>query len=66
MNCPKCGAEVTKQDISVIYGVREGVAEILAEGDLTLAFCCGTAILADKPKTEKIEVPPQPSIILPT
>lgn len=50
MLCPKCNSEITQTDIQVIYGLRGGIAEILAAGDLTVSFCqnCKIAVLSDK------------------
>lgn len=50
MMCPKCNSEVQQQSIQAIYGIRGGVSEILAAGDLQIHFCseCKIAILSDR------------------
>lgn len=63
--CPKCGNTVEPKDVSTVFGIRNNQIEILAEGDLRIVFCCGVAILSDKPKEEPlIETPPEKEIIL--
>jgi hypothetical protein len=62
ITCPKCGKPLEPKDVSVVYGIRNNQIEILAEGDLRIDFCCGVAILADKPPL--IETPPEKNIIL--
>ena len=66
MKCPKCQTEVTPQDVNTIFGIKDGVVDILAEGPMQVAFCCGTAILYEKEEKEEsaIITPPQ-GIILP-
>jgi len=65
MKCPKCGNEVQQHPTSVLYGLRDDQVEVLAAGDFIIAFCCGVAIMTEKPKEQSmIETPPQ-SIILP-
>lgn len=66
MICPKCGNEVLQQNASILYGIKDGQIDILAEGEFVIAFCCGVAILAEKQNEHSlIETQPQ-SIILPT
>jgi len=65
ITCPKCGNIVEPKDVTTVYGIRNNQIEILAEGDLRISFCCGVAILADKPKESPlIETPPEKEIIL--
>jgi len=64
MKCPKCGTELVPKDVNTIFGIREGVVDILAEGEMQVAFCCGTAVLFEKQKQPAIITPPQ-EIILP-
>lgn len=65
MKCPKCDNEVQQHPTSVLYGLREGQVEVLAAGEFILAFCCGVAIMTEKPKEQAvIETQPQ-SILLP-
>lgn len=66
MKCPKCGNEVALQDVDVIYGLRDGKAEVLAAGELVISTCCGVAILADRPKKEETIITPEQKIIIPT
>lgn len=65
MKCPGCGNEVQQHDTYVLYGMRGDKIEILASGEFSIAFCCGVAIMTEKPKEQAvIETQPQ-SIILP-
>lgn len=65
MKCPKCSNEVQQHQASVLYGLKGDQVEVLAAGEFIIAFCCGVAILTEKPKEQPlIETPPQ-SIILP-
>ena len=50
MKCPKCESEIEERDVSVIYGIRGGISEILAAGNLYIHFCpgCKIAVLSDK------------------
>lgn len=63
MQCPKCKSELTPQDVHTIFGVREGEVDILAQGEMQVAFCCGTAVLYEKPK--QVLITPPTEIILP-
>lgn len=66
MKCPKCGNEVQQHNTSVLYGLRKDQVEVLATGDFIIAFCCGVAIMTEKP-TEQPQIITQPQgIILPT
>lgn len=65
MKCPKCGSEVQQHEASVLYGISGETVEVLASGEFVIAFCCGIAVMAEKPKEQpKIITPPQ-QIILP-
>lgn len=66
MICPKCGNEVQQHPTSVLYGLRDGQVEVLAAGEFYIAFCCGIAVMTEKPKEQSvIETQPQ-SIIIPS
>ena len=58
MKCIKCESEIAQQDVSIIYGLRGGMSEILAAGDLSIYFCpgCKIAVLSDKIITQETKL----------
>jgi len=69
MKCPKCNSELTPYNVSTIFGVQGDNVDVLAQGDMQVAFCCGVAVLYERPEEPKEEsriiTPPQ-EIILPS
>lgn len=63
MQCPKCKTELVPKSVHTIFGIHDGQVDILAQGDMQVAFCCGTAVLFEKPKPEIIT--PSQEIIIP-
>lgn len=63
MKCPKCQSDLVPHDVNTIFGIHEGQVDILAEGSMQVAFCCGTAVLYEKQKAAILT--PKKEIILP-
>lgn len=63
MMCPNCGNEVQQHNTYVLYGLRGDQMEILAEGDFTISFCCGVAVMTEKSK-EQPQIITQPQELI--
>lgn len=65
MKCPKCGNEVQQHPASVLYGLRGDQVEVLAEGEFVIAFCCGVAIMTEKPAEQSVIITQPQELIIP-
>lgn len=63
--CPVCSKPIELLPVKVIYGVRDGTAEVLAAGNLQLSVCCNVAVLAEKIEEKPTIITPPQGIILP-